>query len=108
MKWLNVIFSIYLVALACLPCADMETDCQNTATTKSVTADNHDNSSQHNDLCSPFCICNCCGAQVLNFAPPISFTFTILPDLISTSEIAYKPLFTSTFTGSIWQPPQLV
>ena len=62
-KLLNIILSIYLVALSCLPCADMEvssaahTDAHELAkTTHDSEGHSHGNDK---DLCSPFCSCNC-------------------------------------------------
>lgn len=104
MKLLTFLLSIYLVALSCLPCADMEAD----STTSKETASNHeDHSHNENDLCSPFCVCNCCGAQFASFTTTIYFDIPTITTAIETKESIYKPIFTSNYYGSIWQPPQI-
>lgn len=111
-KLLNLIFSIYLVALSCLPCADMEV---NSAAHKDAhevakTAPNNDSHShdKENDLCSPFCSCNCCGSQIVSYFKVLSYDFAVVSKNIKTQLPTYTSKFTSNFYGSIWQPPQIV
>jgi hypothetical protein len=106
-KFLNYILSIYLVALSCLPCADIEVS--SAAHKATEIASNHDDHSHNkeNDLCSPFCICNCCGQQILNFSQEIAPQFRKIATEITTQIPAYKSILTSNFYGSIWQPPQI-
>ncbi len=108
MKWLNIILSVYLIALACMPCADMEINsATHSLATHQSTHENHSHD-KANDLCNPFCTCNCCGAQILSFFPAISYDFPLISMVIKTKEPFYKYVFVSNFYGSIWQPPQLV
>lgn len=109
MKLLNHILSIYLVALSCLPCADMEAK---SAAHKAVEiTSNHDekshNHDKENDLCSPFCSCNCCGSQIVSYFKITTFSFNIVSKNIRTQLPSYTPKFISNFYGSIWQPPQI-
>jgi len=60
------------------------------------------------DLCSPFCVCSCCGVQILNFAQPVAFAFRIALPSIQTPIPSYKSTFISGYFGSVWQPPQIV
>ena len=107
MKILNIIVSIYLVALSCLPCADIEvSSAAHKATEIASNKDNHSHDKE-NDLCSPFCICNCCGQQILNFSQEIAPQFRKIATEITTQIPAYKSILTSNFFGSIWQPPQI-
>ncbi|WP_141384455.1 DUF6660 family protein [Flavobacterium flevense] len=108
MKWFNIILSIYLIALASMPCADMEVN--SAVHSLNVHQAEHDNHShdKSKDLCSPFCICNCCGAQVLSYFPAISYDFPVISTVIKSKEPYYKSVFYSNFYGSIWQPPQIV
>ncbi len=69
--------------------------------------DNHAHNNEI-DLCTPFCVCNCCGQQILNFNHQITFEFKKFPTEISTQIPTYKSILTSSFFGSIWQPPQIV
>jgi hypothetical protein len=70
---------------------------------------NHDNHSHEkdNDLCAPFCVCNCCGQQILNYNQEITFEFSKIATEITTQIPTYKSILTSNFYGSIWQPPQI-
>jgi hypothetical protein len=107
MNVFNFIFSIYLVALSCLPCADIEVN--SLAHSSPEVAANHDDHShdKESDLCSPFCICNCCGQQILNFSQEIAPQFRKIALEINTQIPTYKSILTSNFYGSIWQPPQI-
>jgi hypothetical protein len=91
-----------------MPCADMEVNSYvHTVTEFSSNHDNHSHEKE-NDLCPPFCVCNCCSANVLIYSSTISYDFPIIYKVIKTKEPFYKSIFASNFTGSIWQPPQIV
>ena len=108
MKFLSYILSIYLVILSCLPCADVETS--NFTHTASKIGAKHDNHShdQENDACSPFCICNCCGQTTLNHQEIYVYSFLIHTVEINNFNSKYHSSLIPVFSGSIWQPPQLV
>ncbi|WP_233549841.1 DUF6660 family protein [Flavobacterium sp. 102] len=108
MKIVNYILSIIIVILSSMPCADMEVG--NSACSRVEFASKQDNHSHSNknDLCPPFCVCNCCGAQILNFSPGINVTFPQLTSIIHIPLPSYISEFTSNFYGSIWQPPQII
>lgn len=109
MKFLSSILSLLLLVLSCLPCADADL-VVNSSNNDKMLAENHvDHSNEmHFDLCSPFCICNCCGIQILNFTPTLNFSLTSLsPNFNTKMEISYKSHSVSAFSGSIWQPPQI-
>ena len=90
-----------------MPCADMEVN--SSANTNTEFASNHDEHphDEQNDLCSPFCTCNCCSAQILTHFPTITINFPIVSESIKTQLPTYKSIFSSNFFGSIWQPPQI-
>lgn len=103
----SILLSFILMVLSCLPCADAAND---TARSQTTTENHkHEPNDHHNDLCSPFCICNCCGVQILSFTPVLSFVIELIPAVFSPKpEIGYKSHLASMFSGSIWQPPQIV
>lgn len=108
MKIINFILSIYLVALSCLPCADMEES--SLSHLSSEIAQNHEGHThdKESDLCSPFCSCNCCGSITLIFVSQLNFE--LIPfstSLIEAKETFYISKHFSNFYGSIWQPPQI-
>ncbi|MFH6943414.1 DUF6660 family protein [Flavobacterium sp.] len=107
MKLTNTILSIILLVLSCMPCADMKAAVSRTVTESSFS---HDDDHSHNnklDLCSPFCICSCCGLQMVNLSQ-VLIDFPIPFKRINIQLPTYKSIFTSNFFGSIWQPPQIV
>lgn len=108
MKWLNLILSIYLIALSCLPCADLEVNSAAHSSSEFLADHEGHSHDKSKDLCSPFCICNCCGVQILSYAPTISYDFPLISTVIKTQKPFYKSVFYSDFYGSIWQPPQIV
>ena len=106
MKIINLLLSIYLVALSCLPCADSEV-VSSAASSEVATHQEEHSHDKDTDLCSPFCVCNCCGVHVLSYAPQLLFEPAPLAVLLSQKEVFYiSPTF-SSFYGTIWQPPQL-
>ncbi|WP_273246633.1 MULTISPECIES: DUF6660 family protein [unclassified Flavobacterium] len=109
MKWLTLILSFYFVLLASIPCADAAVNHTHNTTSKETTS-NHDKHThdQQNDLCSPFCVCNCCGAQIMNYAPEIVFNLSVVTAEIEIQLPNYQSVFTSDFYDTIWQPPQIV
>lgn len=94
--------------LTAYPCADKHTDVFSNIS-HNQTNHHHDHSQEtDNDLCSPFCVCNCCGQQTLTFLELQSFQFLVQFQEIKTSISFYKSTSFSNFYGSIWQPPQIV
>lgn len=105
MKIVNYIFSIYLIMLSCLPCADMEIGSPMDSS-KEITSKNENHShDKDNDTCSPFCVCNCCGSQ--GFVSNIPCDFLSFKNSIDTRIPEYKSTITCNYFGSIWQPPQI-
>lgn len=106
MKWLAILLSIYLLALSNMPCADMEVNSIAHKKAQFASEANHSHD-KDNDLCSPFCACNCCGAQVLSYQSVITFNFPLANSIILSPLPVYTSVFASNFYGSIWQPPQI-
>ena len=101
LKIFSIILSIYIIALTLIPCVDNYSDsCMN----KQEFVNNDDNSHPLDiDLCSPFCVCNCCGTSIsisLNIFIPIkTIPITLyFPNTVpKIADIAY----------SFWQPPKI-
>ncbi len=93
--------------LSAYPCADEHSDYYTSGEINiEVNHDNHSHQSD-NDLCSPFCVCNCCGQQTLTFLEIPTFHFLVRFQEIKSSISFYKSTSFSNFYGSIWQPPQI-
>ena len=102
MKFLTIILSLYLFALNLAPCADYDALGNDIKTEVSQLVDN-DHQHQDSDLCSPFCICQCCHISTIPFDIP---DLKLNPSLITTKIIFYKNGIEKDFTSSILQPPK--
>lgn len=103
MKLLNFILSIYLLTLSCLPCADMGEIVSN----NKVAINNESSHHHNNDVCSPLCVCNCCGSQGFVYNAIYNYNFFTVKTLIDKTIPGYKSILTCNYFGSIWQPPQI-
>nr|WP_314495841.1 DUF6660 family protein [uncultured Chryseobacterium sp.] len=104
MKLFGLLLSLFLVFLITMPCSDSGSDVSSSET--KVTSHNQKEDSKHNDLCSPFCICACCGIHTTAPVYP-AFQLSCSPsqyndrinDLHSSVEL--------DFIYGIWQPPKI-
>jgi hypothetical protein len=101
LKWFVYIFSCYLLAITCLPCAD-ENDCTEVTTKQSFSKENHDH--EQEKACSPFCHCACC--QTVSFTKNIDIVVIVpVKETIAVTAFANEPLQDNF--SSIWQPPKI-
>lgn len=102
MKYLAFILSIYIFALNLAPCEDYKVLNNEVKTEISKLADNN-HQHQDSDLCSPFCICQCChiNATHVKF---LNIKFNTV--YISTQDFFYLNGTEKDFTTSILQPPR--
>ncbi len=89
-----------------MPCADVE------VTVGKETASLHTNtkstSDKHlEDVCSPFCVCNCC--HCIGFYKSNDYSKITLSTntFIEKHTTEYTSSLFSNFQNSIWQPPQI-
>lgn len=105
MKRFWAIFSIYILFLSIAPCGD-ERNCNEFAETHTnVTANTAQDASHQDEVCSPFCMCACCGCQGFHLEP---FSGSIA--LVQTADKKITPHqseFVSQFSANIWQPPKI-
>ena len=108
MKWIQFLLAAYLMAVSFYPCTDK--DITFTTSNAIETTHNHNHSSQEDEhhTCPPFCVCNCCSVQVLNYVSVVTFDFPIPFQTIPLKESFYVSNLSDAYSGSIWQPPQLV
>lgn len=85
-----------------MPCSDNDT-----CTIDNTEQTSHNHSEDEADLCSPFCLCVCCGCMGFSFQMyiPKLTDFHISQAKFTFPE--YKAFF-SSHHFSIWQPPKLV
>ncbi len=109
MKFLTYLFSLYILALSIMPCSDLQNECSE-LNTKSSHNQKHDHQTDHEDSCSPFCTCSCCGMVIAFNFENTSFRIKALrlfPQ--NRKEVIIKnSIFYSNFYGSIWQPPKVL
>ncbi len=95
-----------VLAFSILPCADGASFDQGEAKYELLTHSQPQNNDQnHDDACSPFCICSCCaGFSVVNKFP--ASPTIVIPHQPTYSSYISERLFSVALP--IWQPPQLV
>lgn len=98
--------AFYILVLSVLPCSDAHNSCNENKIelTKGV---EHNHGQDHDDVCSPFCICACCGTtitfQVISSPIPIVAKIDFkVPQKIAIRDFS----IISCYTGKIWQPPK--
>ena len=102
MKFLATILALFILSLSALPCDDVSYNNQQSETiSEIVNLDNH----SHSDMCSPFCMCACCGQTFSS-----SFTYYSLALHVPVS-VEKFPIYNASFVSevylSIWQPPKI-
>lgn len=107
MKWSLFILSFYILVLSCVPCGDTD-NCEKSQ--KSETVSNHfegnHNHEQEADLCTPFCLCACCGGFI--FSIDLNIPEFIRISYFLKSEVFHLSTSIFSFSYTIWQPPKLV
>ncbi len=105
MKAFVFIFSIYLLAIAVLPCSDAENECR-TETAASSFVQQHSHQTDHNDFCSPLCTCNCCNLtiEVKHAAVKVKNARVLSQKKLKYS--LHTSPYVSGFYGNIWHPPK--
>ena len=94
--------ALYVIALTLDPCVDNEATCSAaTQLVKETGTPDHGNS--HQDLCSPFCTCNCCS---LSMEVAAAFFLPATPVLYSTLPYFFEPRPVSAYPAPVWEPPK--
>lgn len=104
MKHLIFIFAVIFATLAVLPCPDAfasEKECDRELSAHE--ADDRHQDETANDLCSPFCSCQCCHLQAL-----IMETFIMpLGPLTDPAKDQFIPTLFPTEYITVWHPPKV-
>lgn len=107
---MSAILSIYLLAIAVLPCADEAGWCvfdiEDALGLELHESGTHDHNKDCADHCSPFCTCSCCH---INLRTPVKTSVLVNPPipLFSDTPSRESILADLAFISDIWQPPQL-
>lgn len=109
MKLINIILAVYVLALSCIPCADEASE-QNPNLAKvfiysgnSHSGHNHENDSC--ELCSPFCICACCGGFTVAKTLPQLNPLTHFTNN-EAQRFDYSSVSLSNYSSQFWHPPK--
>ncbi|WP_313581298.1 DUF6660 family protein [Chishuiella sp.] len=109
MKLIIFILSIYMLALSLSPCNDAYKEFNRNSTKEQSKVDEIKSQDIHEDFCSPFCSCSCCGTVART-----DFNFNSIeikePKFQITDKLKFPLIDTdlySHFYGNIWQPPKI-
>ncbi|GAT63988.1 DUF6660 family protein [Paludibacter jiangxiensis] len=102
MKLLAYILSFYVILLTLMPCVDLPQD--NRLHRQEITAQTSTTHHDYQDICSPFCTCNCCSGPVVCTSVKIEINGAIAEPRRFSS---YLPASEFNLYCSIWQPPKL-
>lgn len=107
MRFFAFILATIVLGQSWVPCKDDDAISMTTGKSEIlfVKSTPHQNHSDHNDNCSPFCHCACCaGFSIHQFFTPV-FT-PLVPDDIAFSSYSQNNLV--DVSSPVWQPPQLI
>lgn len=107
MRWIITILTFYMLALSVVPCYDAGNEC-NDNRRETISAQSHDHKQDKDDVCTPFCTCNCCHSSIVsfNFKP---FEFNQVKPAVMVQKITVRDFYLfSNYYGTIWQPPKSV
>lgn len=114
MKFFYCLFYWYFLVLSTMPCTDAVLALNGSSaaarygsSTSSLSHHHHRNDT-HNDLCSPFCVCSCCGQLItapLKHSLGESLTVAIYDGQKPT--VYYTQHWTSHYLNDIFRPPQV-
>ncbi|RPD38296.1 DUF6660 family protein [Chitinophaga barathri] len=105
MKWLMILFSLYILALSAVPCCGDDFCCEDEVMafeTGEAGHEEHDHN-KPDAPCSPFFSCNTCHGVVVPDIDP-----AVTPGLTTEKSLRfyYTEHFLSEYATAIWQPPQ--
>lgn len=102
MRFTAFLFSIYIFALALMPCSDSADHSHDDENQIAITQTHVDAAEHHTDMCSPFCLCQCCQTSFvelnLPFIPASSAIF-------ESAESNYNRNFQTGFLNIFLPPP---
>lgn len=104
MRIFAFIFSIYFFALAIMPCKD---GCHaHKSHPNSIELSFSSHVPLHEDICSPLCVCSCCGSIFV--ATKLEKATSLFEEKKhQTLVICWISPLISSYHGHIWQPPKI-
>lgn len=105
MRFLTVIYTVYIMLLAIVPC-DCDAangECSETKLVSEITVDNHTNY-KYVDLCTPFCLSSGCVHAPIYFFPSSHVVFNKTVVAIDKMFV-YQDETPVGYHGTFWHPP---
>jgi hypothetical protein len=103
-RYISFLLASYILVVVCMPCNDDEVCIDEAKNPIASVVEEHEHSPSEVDLCSPFCICNCCHSTI---SQPKYFSFGFHPMENTDFNATIKPHSIQSISYSIWQPPKL-
>ncbi len=105
MKYLAYILSLFILLSSLQPCQDIGDSFSSDTSISLINYDQQDHSTEHQDSCSPFCSCSCCGITSTHIGLNTVYQKEELPELQITHQSFYKNLYYQEFIDVIIHPP---
>ena len=100
MKYVTILFSLYLITLALLPCSDVP------ELKPSYSFQNNYSNSDHciEEGCAPFCSCSCCAVGKYI---DLQATLKLSSPIIQVTYVIRSNTATKQQPVDVWQPPKI-
>ena len=106
MRYVAVLFSVYLFWMAFMPCTDKIMDTHEHLPSMTDVADTTGKSPFHDDTCPVFCGCGCCATFTIAVEPElIVFRVPVIPQ---TKPLIYPEHREIRVAFTWWHPPRLI
>ncbi|MET0638015.1 MAG: DUF6660 family protein [Chitinophagaceae bacterium] len=105
MKLFSIILSLIMMGLSNVPCGDRGGDTCPEPGMGAYSSGGGETHSDHEDLCSPFCQCNCCAGYSIHYET-VAEAEIFLPG--KNKFISFLPEKISEVSLPVWQPPQIL
>lgn len=102
-RFISFIFAIYFMGLSMITCSDVSSGIDNCGKAQTHLHASSDQSKDTHDICTPFCMCHCCGGITLIYMQSLEFKQPIN----SLNNFQYCENSLSDISYSIWQPPKV-
>jgi hypothetical protein len=105
MKFSAIVFSIYMILLAIMPCRDSD-DYENLRNPNTSISQSHSaDEKAGKETCTPFCTCACC-STVRTMHPQQVVTLVFVQPFVQVYGETLVPAVLEQ-SISVWQPPQI-
>jgi len=105
MKSLAILFSVYMILLAVLPCRDSDDFSSALKANTSLSQGHSTDEKEGKETCTPFCTCACCSTvRTIHPQQPVTLVF-VQPFTQVYGETLVPAVLEQSI--SVWQPPQI-